>query len=77
MENIHANSGAECALKFAQRNGCRSVNFKTLPSCEKTENCELLTEVDSETPELLTENEKYDYYILVDCNGVCIHSIRS
>ncbi|XP_028403349.1 uncharacterized protein LOC114526052 [Dendronephthya gigantea] len=70
MEIIHAKSGAECAMKCAAKNGCRSVNFKKPRSCEEMENCELLTKVDSETPpRRVTANKEYDYYRLLDCNG--------
>ncbi|XP_028414918.1 uncharacterized protein LOC114538005 [Dendronephthya gigantea] len=70
IEIIHAESGPECAMKCAAKNGCRSVNFKKQRSCEEIQNCQLLTEVYSEkSPEQLTEDEEYDYYILVDCNG--------
>ena len=72
MENIHAKSGAECAQKYAEKSGCRSVNFRNLQSCGEIKNCELLSEVDSETlPGYITKDEVYDYYVLL--NKVRMH----
>ena len=78
MENIDAKSGAECALKCAEKDGCRSANFRRLQSCGEIKNCELLTKVYSQTPSgHLKRDEEYDYYILLDCNGVSIYQIQA
>ena len=63
VKYIRARTGVECVMKCVdQSRFCRSINFKKHSNCEK--NCEFLEDVSSKKPELLLEDQSYDYYIL-------------
>ena len=49
---------------------CRSVNFLVTSNSEK--NCEFLEDISSEKPDLLLNDVRYDYYILLNPNRVSI-----
>lgn len=51
---------------------CRSVNFGNAPNVDT--NCEFLADVDSERPDLLLKDEKYDYYVYLDPKWVSKNS---
>lgn len=74
LKYVHARSGVDCILQcLLQDQSCRSVNFRKRPAANaEYENCELLYDVESESPELLHENDIYDYYILLQPNRVSI-----
>ena len=59
-----------------QDKSCRSINFKKHPVNNDTANCELLFGVESEKPELLYENENYDYYTLLHPSRVSIRIVN-
>ena len=65
VKYIHARTEVKCVMKCVdQSRFCRSVNFKKHSNCEK--NCEFLEDDSLEKPELLLEDQSYDYYILTN-----------
>ncbi len=66
VKSIRVQSGAECIFQcMLQDESCRSVNFRKTSTCEQKDNCEFLTAVASENPELLHKNGQFDHYILL------------
>ena len=67
----HAHAGLDCIfLCVRDSKTCRSVNF--LKTSNSNKNCEFLKDVSSEKPDLLLNDERYDYYILLNPNRVSI-----
>ena len=66
IEIIHAQSGLDCILQCVfQDKSCRSVNFRKISFINETENCQLLYRIDSEKPQLLYKDERFDYLMLL------------
>ena len=67
----HANAGLDCIfLCVRDSKTCRSVNF--LKTSNSDRNCEFLKDISSEKPEVLVDDGRYDYYILLNPNRVSI-----
>ena len=76
MKYVHAPSAVECVfLCVSEDESCRSINFRKASNSDK--NCELLKDVDSERPELLLQDEKFDYFLLLDPNRKSPDSLSS
>jgi hypothetical protein len=68
---VHAQSGADCIIQcMLQDKSCRSVNFRKISFNNGTGNCQLLNGLDSENPELLHEDERFDHLTLLQPNRV-------
>ena len=71
MKYVHAPSAMECVFWCVREDeSCRSINFRKASNHDK--NCELLKDVDSDRPELLLQDEKFDYLLLLDPSRVGI-----
>jgi hypothetical protein len=71
---VHVQSGVDCILQcMLQDKSCRSVNFRKMSVNDGAGNCQLLYGADSENPELLHEDEHFDYYVLLQPNRVSIN----
>ncbi|CAB3977854.1 Hypothetical predicted protein [Paramuricea clavata] len=67
IKYVHTNTGLQCIFLCVQLDkSCRSINFRKISNGEK--NCELLRDVHSEKPDLLLNDDQFDYYLLLDPN---------
>lgn len=74
IKYVHTNTGLQCIFLCVQLDkSCRSINFRKISNGEK--NCELLRDVHSEKPDLLLNDDQFDYYLLLDPNRVSVNRI--
>ena len=68
---VDASSAVECVLRCVNEDEtCRSINFRKNSNCGR--NCEFLNDIASEKPDLLVQDEKFDYYVLLNPRRVSI-----